>query len=373
MRHLNLAYILILLIWPEAGAQDDAPDYAFFVAGHAYGKDSPGYCGLYPPLIAVFDMLNTYPGMAFGVFTGDMVPPGVTAEDWDSVDADLQFLELPVYRVPGNHDIEDRELFEMRYGSSFYHFLYQNDLFIVLDGNQNNWSILGFQLEYMRNTVHAHYQDVNNIFVFVHQMIWWEEDNAYSPVRPNSFSGRSDPVNFWEEVAPIFDRLKNNVIFFSGDFGAGSWSSDFMYDEVDNLKFIGSGMGDGAGDNLVITEINKKGEVSFKMYCLDNEIDNPGACPEDILQFRISNPGDFTDEQPLIYPNPARDYISVAIPAISENSRMEIIDMKGRVLLSQKLRGMGREDFDISFLSSGVYGLRIVGEKAGEIVKFLIL
>jgi hypothetical protein len=42
----------------------------------------------------------------------------------------------------------------------------------------------------------------------------------------------------------MFNDLPNEVFMFCGDLGAVSSSSDVMYDNYDNISFIGSGMGD---------------------------------------------------------------------------------------------------------------------------------
>ena len=56
--------------------------------------------------------------------------------EWDEVDAMLNKLDMPFVRTPGNHDIANdiaQEVWLERHGATYYYFVYNNVLFIVLD------------------------------------------------------------------------------------------------------------------------------------------------------------------------------------------------------------------------------------------------
>ncbi len=56
--------------------------------------------------------------------------------EWDQADAMLSTLDMPFFRTPGNHDIANRvaqQVWKDRYGATYYHFIYKNVLFVVLD------------------------------------------------------------------------------------------------------------------------------------------------------------------------------------------------------------------------------------------------
>ena len=56
--------------------------------------------------------------------------------EWDTIDKDIKSLKLPFFRTPGNHDIANKaaqQVWRERYGATYYHFVYQNTLFMVLD------------------------------------------------------------------------------------------------------------------------------------------------------------------------------------------------------------------------------------------------
>ena len=208
--------------------------------------------------------------MSFGVLTGDIVVTG-TNKDWDEVDSVLKELDVPVYFAVGNHDVKNRKLFEERYGKTYFSFVFQNDLHIILDPNLDNWNISNGQLVFLVKTLIDYLPDTGNIFIYFHQLLWWEKDNRYAHVRMNSKSGRDDKINFWTEIEPLFHNLKNKVTMFAGDIGAASWSDDFMFDNYDNITFIASGMGEGIGDNFIITTVWDNGEVDYKLIAIDGD------------------------------------------------------------------------------------------------------
>lgn len=63
------------------------------------------------------------------------VPAELNAE-WDNMDAVIKKLDMPLFRVTGNHDIANKaaqKVWHDRYGPTYYYFIYDNTLFVVLD------------------------------------------------------------------------------------------------------------------------------------------------------------------------------------------------------------------------------------------------
>jgi hypothetical protein len=255
--------------------------YSFFVAGHTYGPggwDIKGLHikGLHPPFTAKFDWIKNQTSIEFGVLTGDIVYAG-TEERWDAVDAAISSIGLPVHFAAGNHDLKNRELFENRYGRTYYSFSHGNDLFIVLDPNIDGWNISGEQLVFLEDLVGGGGNE--NIFIFFHQMLWWEADNAYRYILPNSKAGREENINFWTEIEPILTESNRNIVLFAGDIGAFPFWPDyraFMYHEHKNLTLIASGMGGCKQDNFIVVNVLDAGEIDFQLVSL-NDGDNIDA------------------------------------------------------------------------------------------------
>jgi len=56
--------------------------------------------------------------------------------EWDGIDKMLGSLNMPFFRTPGNHDIANKtaqQVWRERFGSTYYSFVYDNVLFLVLD------------------------------------------------------------------------------------------------------------------------------------------------------------------------------------------------------------------------------------------------
>jgi len=254
----------------------DIPDitqnksYSFFVAGHTYGKPGVDNPGVHPPFKRKIDLIKSDTLIKFGILTGDIVLNG-TAKNWDEVDKDIEELGVPVYFAAGNHDMSDRELFESRYGKTYYSYVYNNDLFIILDPNLDSWNISGEQLQFLTDELREKAGDAADIFILFHQVLWWSADNIFSNLQVNSLALRADTINFWSEVEPLFHSLPNSVYLFAGDVGAYDNGDEFMYYHYDNITFIASGMGGEARDNFVIVDVQPDKTVSFRLIALNGD------------------------------------------------------------------------------------------------------
>ena len=272
VKYLYLLLILLLFSCSKDNldvSEEMSIDYSFFIAGHTYGTPGVDNQGLHPPFRNKFDFIQDVESLIFGVFTGDIVIEGTT-QNWDEIDQELNTLDIPVYFAAGNHDITDRVLYESRYGQSYYSFTNHADLFIVLDPNIDSWNISGDQLVFLENVLDSEAQNANNIFVFFHQLLWWEPDNIYQNVALNSLAGRADTINFWSQIEPLFTELSNPVHLFAGDVGAFSTGSEFMFHQYDNITLIASGMGGNVRDNFVIIDVYDDGSVGYRLIALND-------------------------------------------------------------------------------------------------------
>ncbi|MDG2152934.1 MAG: metallophosphoesterase [Crocinitomicaceae bacterium] len=272
MKYIFLSLVLVLFSCDknEDGTTEESPiSYSFFIAGHTYGSPGVDNDGLHPAFKNKFDLIQSDGHIGFGVLTGDIVITG-TEQNWNEVDNDIIDLGLPVYFAAGNHDMTDRVLFESRYGQTYYSFVHQSDLFIVLDPNLDEWNISDDQLQFLENALNSEAQNVNNIFVFFHQVLWWEPDNIYQNVTLNSLAGRADTINFWNEIEPLFNGLSKPVHMFAGDVGAFNTGSEFMYHQYENITLIASGMGGNVRDNIIIIDVHEDASVSYRLIALND-------------------------------------------------------------------------------------------------------
>lgn len=254
--------------------------YRFFVAGHTYNPPSVNNKGLHAPFQRKFEFLNQYPKMSFGILTGDIVPWS-KEKYWDAVDADLEKIGHPVHFAVGNHDVQDTALYWKRYGETWYRFevdrgkhlsgfARKKDLHIVLDPNLDGWNISGKQLSFLKREL-AKADQYNAIFLYFHQILWWQPTGIYKDFKPNSVEGRAAEINFWTEIEPLISRIKNEVFCFAGDAGQLHCENEIMYHQDDNIHYIASGMGRWKRDNFIIVEGFSSGRVNLKLIALNGK------------------------------------------------------------------------------------------------------
>ena len=93
--------------------------------------------------IAVAQLSLLRPELIINV--GDLIEGGTTdlgeiAQQWDSFDARVDLASAPVFYVGGNHDLTGsvlQDVWDERLGRRYYHFIYKNVLFLVLDTEDN--------------------------------------------------------------------------------------------------------------------------------------------------------------------------------------------------------------------------------------------
>lgn len=122
-------------------------------------------------------------------------------EQWDSFDKRAEKAGAPIFRVGGNHDLSNvamRERWAERYGPRYYHFLYRDVLFLVLDSEDFSETMIqqiyqaddetyeamietrvgeigAEQSQYFEQVLAAN-PDVKWTFLFMHKPTWLRED-----------------------------------------------------------------------------------------------------------------------------------------------------------------------------------------------------
>jgi hypothetical protein len=113
---------------------DRTQDFTFVLLSDRTGLARPG---VFERAVELTNMLRP----DFAIHIGDGIEGyttdlGEVARQWDEFDAITAALEVPLFRVPGNHDVSNepmRREWIQRHGLLHYHFVYRDVLFIVLD------------------------------------------------------------------------------------------------------------------------------------------------------------------------------------------------------------------------------------------------
>lgn len=120
--------------WTHARFDDAPDDFAFAVVADLESGYRPG---VFEVATAQLQLLRP----AFVLTVGDMIEGGTEdaaqlEREWTAFDAMVARLDAPFFHVAGNHDltnITQRKVWEARYGPRYYHFVYKDVLFLVLD------------------------------------------------------------------------------------------------------------------------------------------------------------------------------------------------------------------------------------------------
>lgn len=242
---------------------------SFIVAGHVYGSPDDLSIGMHPPFVAQFENIAEQE-LDYIFLTGDVVFSSDELE-WETFKAEIALTETEYFIAPGNHDLANPEEFAEQIGAAFRSFYRDGDLFLILDSVSDDWSIVGEQLQELENQV-AGLSSESNVFVFVHNIIWWDESNSFSQVVPNSFENYEMP-NYWSAVQPVLKNTGASVYLFSGDFGATEPSTKLAYHQDEDFHYYMSGMGAGTLDHYLLVETSSEGKVRVKLVALGSDSD----------------------------------------------------------------------------------------------------
>jgi hypothetical protein len=224
MRRFLAVLPLLAGIPLDAPAQSDslaARPFSFAVVGHVRGKNDGQ---LNPKMGELLERLRrVHPDLV--LLTGDIVwgdvqsNPADTAEvrrEWAEVDSAFGTLGVPVYRVPGNHDISDigtRDLFWSRYGKVpavverfGSRFILLGSAWIPADGDTSHQRIVRptalapAQIAFLKSEL-AREGTWDHTFVVMHHMLYWSNDAPW-----------------WRDVHPMLADAGVSAVF-AGDYG----------------------------------------------------------------------------------------------------------------------------------------------------------
>jgi hypothetical protein len=276
----RLACILFLctsLSSLSLSAQSDT-SFSFLVAGHAYGAHDGENTGLHPALLNSLDSgFDT--SAVFIVFTGDIVNHS-TADSWQQVDNELLDYGLPYYFVMGNHDNNEagRQVFEEKFGSTFYAFHSQRALFIILNSTEEDRSISPGQLDFLEEKIIQAGDSTDHIFIFFHEILW-NSHEKYTGVRSNSRSRYDQMVNYsnyWDEVHPMLTGFPDRHFYLiAGDVGGNEDAVAAFYDSWDNVTLLASGMGETPDENYLLVRVPAGDSPEFELVPLDKGFNLP--------------------------------------------------------------------------------------------------
>lgn len=355
MKRYILSFLISFFAWNQTQAQQDTILYSFCSAGHTYGSPINIQYGLHNPFVDYIPTLNSNPKLDFVFFTGDLVYQS-TKIYWDSAEIDLAKLDMPFHISSGNHD--KSAYFENKFGPYYSYFKHKGDLFITLAPGLSGWNIRDDQLDFLTNTLDDNYQDVNNIYIMIHELIWWSPSNKYQEIVLNYEPHYPGSTNYESVVKPLLESYPNHFTLIAGDLGCKKEVTPFMYDVEDNITLIASGMGGGVEDNIIITDVYKD-SVRHNIIALNG--DDPHAFGNLEKHIITGSTKDINISRIKAFPNPTRDFLNISNPD-RLNIQYSISNINGQQVMAEKLGQVQNNRLSINHLAGGIYFLSINSE-----------
>jgi hypothetical protein len=256
---------------------DEKPEkYSILLGGHLYGGYNESLFPS-PSLLASIDSINAM-GAKFFVSLGDMFQFSNAVHISKFQDTFAFKLKMPLFNAVGNTDIDDRELYESRFGETYHAFTYNKELFVFLDSEVDDGSIRGPQMEFFRETVRDVITNpvIEHVFVFSHRLLWVTKNEDFSRVFKRTRLYYDDN-NFQADVEPILtDLAKSKKVYcVAGENGVGSFPL-FYYKHPDyELYYLAVALGDTEKDVLLLCTIGNGTAVRFSPVSLTGQEFHP--------------------------------------------------------------------------------------------------
>jgi hypothetical protein len=186
---------------------------------------------------------------AFVLSVGDLIEggkktPEKLAAEWKEFDGYVKKLTMPFFYVPGNHDVSAQEaagVWQQKLGRRYYHFVYRNVLFLLLNADDPPGSVgVGKeQIAYAQKTLQEN-PDVRWTIVVVHRPLWNLKDsanNGWGEIE-QALRGRSYTV-FCGHVHRYEKFVRQGMNYYQlATTGGSSMVRGVEYGEFDHLVWI---------------------------------------------------------------------------------------------------------------------------------------
>jgi len=202
--------------WTSTDFELEEEDFTFAIISDLNGGEREG---VYSTAVAQLNRLDP----TFVLSVGDLIDGGTEdetqlAKEWDSFDERTAKFKMPFFYLGGNHDLTNpimRKFWKNRFGPRYYHFVYEDVLFLMMDSEdyeekrmleiyearaeaikildgeiEGNYEDSDYyhmierriggmsnqQLDYFKGVLDR-YPEVKWTFVLMHKPLWMREDN----------------------------------------------------------------------------------------------------------------------------------------------------------------------------------------------------
>lgn len=249
----------------------------------------------------------------FVISVGDLIEgysesSDILAAQWAEFESMVGRIEAPFFYTPGNHDYSNNvmaDLWAKKFGRSYYHFLYKDVLFVVLNTERTrpgggDPSIDPEQRQYLADVL-AKTPNARWTLLFMHQPVWsvghdksWAEVEKVLGERP--FTAIAGHMHTYEYVS----RGGRDLITL-GTTGGGSQLRGEAYGEFDHVTWVTMKKSgpvianlhlDGITDKVVSApgfsaKLSKVPTFAFEPWAI-----GPDGKPATTLKLAVANPFD---------------------------------------------------------------------------------
>ena len=222
---------------------DDRNDFRFAIVSDRTGRHR---AGVFSQAIDKLNLLQP----EFVLCVGDLIeggkqPDEMLAAEWKEFDTFVTKLTMPFFYVPGNHDVgvtATAKFWEGKLGRRYYHFVYRNVLFLLLNADDPPGSAGNIgkeQLAYAQKTLKEN-PGVRWTIVAIHRPLWTFSDgakNGWGTIE-TALQGRSYTV-FSGHVHRYEKFVRQGMNYYQlATTGGGSLMRGADYGEFDHLAWI---------------------------------------------------------------------------------------------------------------------------------------
>ncbi len=225
--------------WTHLGFYNNPDHFQFVILTDRNGGNRPG---IFKDAVGKINML--YP--EFVLCVGDLIQ-GYTKDtaqiryEWNEANEIIAELKMPFFYLPGNHDVTNRvmaEEWEKRYGRRYYHFVYKNTLFIILDSNDDDeYNLSREQTDFALVTI-RNFPDVRWTFLLMHHPIWTYHTNGRFEELEAALSGRKYTVLAGHNHDYLHEDRKGSNYYILATTGGGSRLRGNYFGEFDHFTWV---------------------------------------------------------------------------------------------------------------------------------------
>lgn len=229
--------------WSSLAVNNQPGSFQFAIVTDRTGGHRPG---VFPTAIQKLNLLQP----EFVMSVGDLIE-GYTddraqiAREWAEFNGFIDSLQVPFFYVPGNHDYINEvmaEEWKKRFGKDYYHFVYQDVLFLCLNSEERmRGAGRGYidepQLAYIREALAAN-EGVKWTMVFLHQPLWDQEDAGLWPEVEAALAGRPHTVFAGHRHRYVKYERNDQRYFVLATTGGGSSLRGPRFGEFDHVVWV---------------------------------------------------------------------------------------------------------------------------------------